>query len=82
MGAGKVKRGKSCNNINVPVLPINPNDSHFMKSLSTKPGILTLTMNKVDDGCGGRTLRGIPFIVTGTQFNEVYRYISLQAPNW
>ena len=53
-------------NINVPVLPINPNDPHFVKSLSTKPGILTLAMNKVDDGRGGRTLRGIPFIVTGT----------------
>jgi alpha,alpha-trehalase len=58
-------------NLDVQVLPPNPGDPHFVKSLNSKPGILALAMNEVDDGRGGRTLKGIPFIVPGARFNEV-----------
>ncbi len=58
-------------NLDVQVLPPNPGDPYFVKSLNSKPGILALAMNEVDDGRGGRTLKGIPFIVPGARFNEV-----------
>src|SRR5258707_5364252 len=58
-------------NLDVQVLPPNPGDPYFVKSLNNKPGILALAMNDADDGRGGRTLKGIPFIVPGARFNEV-----------
>ncbi|KAI0319518.1 alpha,alpha-trehalase-neutral trehalase [Amylostereum chailletii] len=63
-------------NLDVQVLPPNPDDPHFVKSLNSKPGILALAMNEVDDGHGGRTLKGIPFIVPGARFNELYNWDS------
>lgn len=63
-------------NLDVQVLPPNPGDPHFVKSLNRKPGILALAMNEVDDGRGGRTLKGIPFIVPGARFNEVRKSLS------
>ncbi|KAN0113589.1 alpha,alpha-trehalase-neutral trehalase [Russula decolorans] len=63
-------------NLDVQVLPPNPGDPHFVKSLNNKPGILALAMNEVDDGRGGRTLKGIPFIVPGARFNELYNWDS------
>jgi alpha,alpha-trehalase len=58
-------------NLDVQVLPKNCDDPKFVKSLNTKPGLLALAMNEIDDGKGGRTLKGIPFIVPGARFNEV-----------
>lgn len=46
-------------------------DPAFVKSLNDKPGLLALAMEEVDDGAGGKTMRGIPFIVPGARFNEV-----------
>ena len=66
-------------NLDVQVLPPNPGDPHFVKSLNSKPGILALAMNEVDDGRGGRTLKGIPFIVPGARFNEVSESVTLRA---
>ncbi|KAH9998930.1 glycoside hydrolase family 37 protein [Russula vinacea] len=63
-------------NLDVQVLPPNPGDQYFVKSLNSKPGILALAMNEVDDGRGGRTLKGIPFIVPGARFNELYNWDS------
>ncbi|KAF8492628.1 alpha,alpha-trehalase-neutral trehalase [Russula emetica] len=63
-------------NLDVQVLPPNPGDPRFVKSLNSKPGILALAMNEVDDGRGGRTLKGIPFIVPGARFNELYNWDS------
>jgi alpha,alpha-trehalase len=31
-------------------------------------------MNEVDDGKGGKALKGIPFIVPGARFNEVRNF--------
>lgn len=68
----KVAKDKPHMNLDVQVLPEKCDDPHFVKSLNSKPGILALAMNEVDDGKGGKTLKGIPFIVPGARFNEVY----------
>ena len=79
-------------NLDVQVLPKKCDDPKFVKSLNNKPGILALAMNEVDDGKGGKTLKGIPFIVPGARFNEVRNFFSprpatflirlLQLYNW
>ena len=58
-------------NLDVQVLPPNLSDPHFVKSLNSKPEILALATNKVDNGHSGRTLKGIPFVIPGAHFNEV-----------
>lgn len=58
-------------NLDVQVLPKKCDDPLFVKSLNDKPGLLALAMNEVDNGKGGKTLKGIPFIVPGARFNEV-----------
>ncbi|THU84192.1 glycoside hydrolase family 37 protein [Dendrothele bispora CBS 962.96] len=72
----KVAKEKPHMNLDVQVLPEKPDDPHFVKSLNSKPGILALAMNQVDDGRGGKTLKGIPFIVPGARFNELYNWDS------
>ena len=67
----KVAAEKPHLNLDVQVLPPKPDDPHFVKSLNNKPGILALAMNEIDDGKGGKTLKGIPFVVPGARFNEV-----------
>ena len=75
----KIASEKPHLNLDVQVLPPNPGDPQFVKSLNSKPGILALAMNEVDDGRGGRTLKGIPFVVPGARFNEVRRSVSKLA---
>ncbi|KAH7913530.1 glycoside hydrolase family 37 protein [Hygrophoropsis aurantiaca] len=72
----KVARDKPHMNLDVQVLPEKNDDPQFVKSLNSKPGLLALAMNEVDDGNGGRTLKGIPFIVPGARFNELYNWDS------
>jgi alpha,alpha-trehalase len=72
----RVAREKPHMNLDVVVLPPKPDDPYFVKSLNSKPGLLALAMNEVDDGNGGRTLKGIPFIVPGARFNEVCLVLS------
>ncbi|KAH0833005.1 glycoside hydrolase family 37 protein [Lanmaoa asiatica] len=72
----KVAREKPHMNLDVVVLPPKPDDPYFVRSLNSKPGLLALAMNEVDDGKGGRTLKGIPFIVPGARFNELYNWDS------
>ena len=67
----KVAKEKPHLNLDVQVLPKKCDDPAFVKSLNNKPGILALAMNEVNDGKGGKTLKGIPFIVPGARFNEV-----------
>lgn len=71
----RVAKEKPHLNLDVQVLPPKPDDPQFVKSLNTKPGILALAMNEVDDPKGGKTLKGIPFIVPGARFNEVFMYL-------
>ncbi|TEB33346.1 alpha,alpha-trehalase-neutral trehalase [Coprinellus micaceus] len=72
----KVAKEKPHMNLDVVVLPPKPDDPEFVKSLNGKPGLLALAMNEVDDGKGGKTLKGIPFIVPGARFNELYNWDS------
>ncbi|KIO28389.1 glycoside hydrolase family 37 protein [Tulasnella calospora MUT 4182] len=63
--------------LDVVVLPPKCDDPAFVKSLNDKPGILALAMKEVDDPKGGgKTLKGIPFIVPGARFNELYNWDS------
>ncbi|KAF9041963.1 glycoside hydrolase family 37 protein [Hymenopellis radicata] len=72
----KVAKDKPHMKLDVQVLPEKPDDPVFVKSLNNKPGILALAMNEVDDGKGGKSLKGIPFIVPGARFNELYNWDS------
>ncbi|KAJ3514555.1 hypothetical protein NMY22_g14692 [Coprinellus aureogranulatus] len=63
-------------NLDVCVLPKKCDDPVFVKSLNGKPGLLALAMEEVEDGKGGKTLKGIPFIVPGARFNELYNWDS------
>ncbi|EPT01656.1 hypothetical protein FOMPIDRAFT_96258 [Fomitopsis schrenkii] len=72
----KVAAEKPHLNLDVQVLPPVPDDPHYVKSLNNKPGILALAMNEVDDGKGRKTLKGIPFVVPGARFNELYNWDS------
>lgn len=87
----RVAREKPHMNLDVVVLPPKPDDPYFVKSLNSKPGLLALAMNEIDDAKGGRTLKGIPFIVPGARFNEVClaqvhslfaNILHLQLYNW
>ena len=73
----KVAKEKPHMNLDVQVLPDKPDDPTFVKSLNSKPGLLALAMQEVDDGKGGKTLKGIPFIVPGARFNEVRMILHL-----
>ena len=66
-----VAKDKSHLGLEVQILPQHCDDPLYVKSLNNKPGILALAMEEVDDGMGGKTLKGIPFIVPGARFNEV-----------
>ncbi|KAI8336841.1 trehalase-domain-containing protein [Chlamydoabsidia padenii] len=54
----------------------------FVKSINDRPGILTLAMEKhtmeptTPDGKPTTTLRGVPFVVPGGRFNEMYGWDS------
>lgn len=74
----KVAKEKPHLNLDVQVLPRKPDDAVFVKSLNDKPGILALAMEEIDDGKGGKTLKGIPFIVPGARFNEVSPFVPLR----
>ncbi|KAG8928293.1 alpha,alpha-trehalase nth1 [Tulasnella sp. 418] len=64
--------------LDVVVLPPKCDDPAFVKSLNDKPGILALAMQEIDDPKvkGGKTLKGIPFVVPGARFNELYNWDS------
>jgi alpha,alpha-trehalase len=72
----KVAADKPHMNLDVQVLPEKPDDPAFVKTLNSKPGLLALAMEETDDGKGGKTLKGIPFIVPGARFNEVRYFYS------
>jgi alpha,alpha-trehalase len=67
----KVAAEKPHLGLRVSVLPPKCDDPYFVKSLNDSPGILALAMREADDGKGGTTLKGIPFVVPGARFNEV-----------
>ncbi|KAG8995873.1 alpha,alpha-trehalase nth1 [Tulasnella sp. JGI-2019a] len=72
----KVAEAKPHLGLRVEVLPLKCDDPVFVKSLNDKPGILALAMKEVDDLQGGKTLKGVPFVVPGARFNELYNWDS------
>ncbi|GJJ77122.1 alpha,alpha-trehalase [Entomortierella parvispora] len=48
----------------------------YVQSINEKPGILALAMTKFVDESGHETLKGVPFVVPGGRFNEMYGWDS------
>ncbi|KAG0343337.1 alpha,alpha-trehalase nth1 [Podila humilis] len=48
----------------------------YVQSINEKPGILALAMTKFVDEDGHETLKGVPFVVPGGRFNEMYGWDS------
>ncbi|KAI8889544.1 glycoside hydrolase family 37 protein [Backusella circina FSU 941] len=61
-------------NLDVQYLPKDIT-ANYVKSINDKPGILTLKMRKCE-GTSGPTLQGVPFVVPGGRFNEMYGWDS------
>ncbi|KAF9166132.1 alpha,alpha-trehalase nth1 [Actinomortierella ambigua] len=62
-------------NLTVEQLPekITP---EYVQSINDRPGILALAMTKFVDEEGHETLKGVPFVVPGGRFNEMYGWDS------
>ncbi|KAF9354396.1 alpha,alpha-trehalase nth1 [Mortierella sp. NVP85] len=71
----KVKISKPALRLEVEQLPkdITP---EYVQSINEKPGILALAMTKHVDEEGHETLKGVPFVVPGGRFNEMYGWDS------
>ncbi|KAF2107094.1 neutral trehalase [Lophiotrema nucula] len=62
--------------LDVQLIPRDLNDDEY-REIIKKPGILALDMEETTDPTTGRTqLRGLPFIVPGGCFNELYNWDS------
>ncbi|KAF9086445.1 alpha,alpha-trehalase nth1 [Mortierella sp. AM989] len=48
----------------------------YVQSINDRPGILALAMTKLVNDEGHETLRGVPFVVPGGRFNEMYGWDS------
>ncbi|KAG0316003.1 alpha,alpha-trehalase nth1 [Dissophora globulifera] len=48
----------------------------YVQSINEKPGILALAMTKYTDDHGQENLKGVPFVVPGGRFNEMYGWDS------
>ena len=60
--------------LDVQWLPAGEFTSEYICSLNSKPGLLALEMEEDANAQGG--LRGLPFIVPGGRFNELYNWDS------
>lgn len=64
-------------NLDVQWLPDGKITPEFVRDLNDKPGLLALAMEEhVDPQTGAQTLRGLPFVVPGGRFNELYGWDS------
>ncbi|KAF9199552.1 alpha,alpha-trehalase nth1 [Haplosporangium sp. Z 27] len=70
-----VKVNKPNLNLEVEQLPLEIT-AKFVQSINEKPGILALAMTKHVDDEGHETLKGVPFVVPGGRFNEMYGWDS------
>ncbi|EDP44851.1 hypothetical protein MGL_0658 [Malassezia globosa CBS 7966] len=62
--------------LNVEVLP-KVCTPEYVRDLNQRPGLLAIAMEKVQDEKTGQIdLRGIPFVVPGARFNELYNWDS------
>lgn len=65
--------------LDVQWLPTGDVDANFIKSINSKPGILALAM---EEGSDARKLQGLPFIVPGGRFNELYNWDCAFCAGW
>ncbi len=70
----KIKENHPEIHLDVQWLPKDEVTSQFIKSLNAKPGTLALEMEEDESAKGG--FRGLPFIVPGGRFNELYNWDS------
>jgi len=72
----KLAQGRPEIRLDVQLLPekVTP---EIMRDMNDKPGLLAVAMEEADDPMTGeRTLRGVPFVVPGGRFNELYGWDS------
>ncbi|KAL9114136.1 MAG: hypothetical protein Q9227_001908 [Pyrenula ochraceoflavens] len=63
--------------LDVQWLPENEITAAYVRDLNDKPGLLALAMEeKADVRTGEKTLQGLPFLVPGGRFNELYGWDS------
>lgn len=64
--------------LDVQWLPDGKVTGEYVRDLNSKPGLLALAMEEyvVDDKTGATDLRGLPFVVPGGRFNELYGWDS------
>lgn len=67
-------------NLDVQWLSTDPGNEEYVRDLNDAPGLLALEMERVKDTANGeRDYRGLPFIVPGGRFNELYGWDSYMA---
>lgn len=58
----------------------NPEDPEYVRDLNKAPGLLAIEMERLPDTPDGRPdFKGLPFIVPGGRFNELYGWDSYMA---
>lgn len=64
-------------NLDVVWLDKNCDDDAYVRDLNKAPGLLAIAMEKhIDPETGKEDLRGLPFVVPGGRFNELYGWDS------
>ncbi|KAF2119232.1 neutral trehalase [Lophiotrema nucula] len=51
-------------------------DDAYVRDLNAAPGLLAIAMEEVTDATGKKELKGLPFVVPGGRFNELYGWDS------
>lgn len=63
--------------LDVQWLPVDEITSEYVRNLNDKPGLLAVAMEEyVDVKTGATSMRGLPFVVPGGRFNELYGWDS------
>ncbi|PSN72430.1 neutral trehalase short isoform [Corynespora cassiicola Philippines] len=64
-------------NLDVVKLQKDCDDEEYVRDLNSAPGLLAIAMEEVTDpGTGKKDLKGLPFVVPGGRFNELYGWDS------
>lgn len=64
-------------NLDVQWLSATPDDERYVRDLNAAPGLLALEMERVADTPNGEIdFKGLPFVVPGGRFNELYGWDS------
>ena len=62
--------------LDVQLLPEGPITPEYVRDLNDKPGLLALAMEEYTTPFGTKDLRGVPYVVPGGRFNELYGWDS------